>query len=230
MRWHYLQHVSFEGPAHLADWARDKGHGLTCTRVWEEEGFPSPDAFDRLFVLGGPMNVYEETLHPWLVREKEFLCRAIEAGKPILGICLGAQLLSVVLGATVSRNEHREVGWLPVWLTPEGRASRLFSGFPDEFPALHWHGDRFSIPPGAAHAARSCGCEFQAFIYGDRVVGLQFHLESTEASIRSLLEHCPDDLARQGPYVQSADSLLGQGAHLEQDHALLAALLDRLAG
>lgn len=227
MRWHYVQHVPFEGPGHFARWAQTKGYAVTSTPLWEDRSLPRTDSFDGLLVLGGPMNVYEEDRFPWLKREKEFIREAVSAGKILIGICLGAQLLSVALGGAVTPNEQREIGWGPVRLTPDGRTNHLFQGFPDQFNPFHWHGDRFSIPEGAVHAAESEGCENQAFVFEDRVVGLQFHLETTEEGIGLLLENCGEEITP-GPYVQLPSSIRGQVAHLRQAHALMTGLLDAL--
>ena len=227
MRWHYLQHVPFEGPAHLASWARSRGHSLAGTEVWTGVSLPRLDRFDGLFILGGPMNVYEEDRYPWLVGEKELIGGAIAANKAALGVCLGAQLLSVVLGGTVTKNPRKEIGWFPVELTAAGREHPLLGGFPGRFTAFHWHGDRFTIPPGAAHVARTEVCEEQGLVYGDRVVGLQFHLESTEESVGALIEHCRDEITP-APYIQDPSAMRGQAAHQRDAHALLDKLLDGL--
>ena len=107
MRIQVFQHHPAEGAAHVASWAADRGHALSTTRLFEDPPLPRVDAVDWLVVLGGPMNVYEEARHPWLAREKAFLRAMIDAGKPILGICLGAQLLADVLGGPVTRNDER---------------------------------------------------------------------------------------------------------------------------
>ena len=165
MRWQCLQHVPFEGPAFLSSWALARGHTLERTEVWTGADFPAPATFGGLFILGGPMNVQEEDRHPWLAPEKAFIRHAITAGKPVLGICLGAQLISVALGGTVTKNPHKEIGWFPVSLTPSGRGAALFLRFPRQFLALSWHGNRFTIPHGAVHVARSEACEWQGFVY-----------------------------------------------------------------
>ena len=134
--------------------------------------------FDWLIILGGPMNIYEEDKYPWLSKEKEFIHQAIASDKIVLGICLGAQLMADVLGGKVQRNVHREIGWFPVKLMPESKASRIFRVLPEEFMALHWHGDTFELPPGAVHTAESQACKNQAFELG-KAIGLQFHLESS---------------------------------------------------
>lgn len=228
MRWQCLQHVPFEGPAHLDAWAQARGHHLTCTRVWTGAPFPRVDDYDALFVMGGPMNVYEEDRYPWLKEEKALVVEAIAAGRPLVGICLGAQLLSVVLGGAVRPNPCKEIGWFPVDLTREGRASPLFKNFPDRFPAFHWHADRFSIPPGAVHVAGTEACAEQGFVYQDRVIGLQFHLESTEESITCLIEHCGEAITC-APYIQDPATMKEYASrNLAASHALFDSLLDAL--
>ncbi len=228
MRWYYLQHVPFEGPGYLARWAHEQGHEITPVTLWQGDSFPQLGDFDGLFVLGGPMNVDEEARYPWLAAEKIFLREAAAAGKAILGVCLGAQLLSVVLGGSVASNSGKEIGWYPVRLTRVGRAHALFRDFPAEFTAFHWHGDRFAIPPGGALTAESVACPHQAFVMGERVVGLQFHLEMTGESVASLIRHCPLDLAA-GPWVQTPKDLYaGLEPTMAESHRLLGTLLSRL--
>jgi GMP synthase-like glutamine amidotransferase len=117
MRIHYLQHVPFEDSAKIGEWARDTGHTVTCTRLCDEEALPPLNSFDWLVIMGGPMNVYEHQAYPWLVPEKRLIERAIEHGKFVLGVCLGAQLAADVLGGPVTKNRYREIGWFPVSLT-----------------------------------------------------------------------------------------------------------------
>ncbi len=148
MKLHYIQHVPFEGPANIGDWARSQGWSLSATHLYRGDKLPAPGEFDWLVVMGGPMNIYEEDQYPWLAAEKKSIGKAIEAGKIVLGVCLGAQLIADVLGGRVVRNEHKEIGWFPVSLRPEGVESPVFRSFPPEFQALHWHGDTFSLPPG----------------------------------------------------------------------------------
>ena len=154
------------------------------------------------------MNIYEEKEYPWLAAEKRFIEKAIRKDKIVLGICLGAQLLADVLGGRVVRNRYKEIGWFPVSLRPEGLESAPFRNFPNVFPAFHWHGDTFSLPPGAAMLAESEACPAQAFSSnGGRILALQFHLESSIDSIRALIQNCSDELV-DGEYIQSADAIL----------------------
>ncbi|HOE67673.1 MAG TPA: type 1 glutamine amidotransferase [Candidatus Hydrogenedentes bacterium] len=227
MRLHYLQHVPFEDLAAMRRWAIGKGFTITNTLLYEEQPLPDALEIDWLVILGGPMNIYEESSHPWLVREKTFIARCIEKRRVLVGSCLGGQLIADALGGAVRRNEHKEIGWFPVTLTEQGAKSPVFAGFPREFPAFHWHGDTFAVPPGATHAACSAGCEHQAFVYEGRVLGLQFHFEYERASIEDMLVHCEDELDG-GPYCQSPAEMRAGMAHVETTHAHLFRMLDNL--
>jgi GMP synthase-like glutamine amidotransferase len=228
MRIHCLQHVPFEGPAGVADWAVRKGHPIRSTAVYEGKPLPDDSDFDWLFIMGGPMGVYDEAEHPWLSEEKAFLRATIEAGKTVIGICLGAQLIADALGARVVRNAHKEIGWFPIELTSEGRSSPVFGFLPERFEVFHWHGDTFELPRGAFGLARSVGCANQAFLYRERVLGLQFHLESTPASVATIVRSCADEIVA-GPYIQTGDRML---AATDEDyrriHDALSGILDRL--
>lgn len=229
MRVQVLQHVDFEDAAGIADWAARRGHGVAATRLFAGDPLPGLKDFDFLAVMGGPMNIYEHLEHPWLEQEKLFLRRAVDADKAVLGVCLGAQLLADVLGGAVRQGVYKEIGWLPVRSTPEGYGHTLIKGFPAAYVPLHWHGDTFSIPPGAVRLAESEACPNQAFALGERVAGLQFHLETTAASLERLMAHCGSELAEGGPYVQQPEQLRAGLSNTEQTHRLLALLLDRMA-
>jgi len=227
MRIHYLQHVPFEDAANIEVWARRQGHAIRATRLDRDESFPPLVAFDWLVIMGGPMNIYEHDRFPWLEREKKFIAESINAGKLVLGVCLGAQLVADVLGGQVTRNAQKEIGWFPVWLSSEARQSPIFQTLPQRFLAFHWHGDTFSIPPGARRMAESQACANQAFQYGDRVIGLQFHLDYSLASIEKMIAHCGDELV-EAPFIQpSPDSLLN-AAHVQAIEDLLYRFLDAM--
>jgi GMP synthase (glutamine-hydrolysing) len=178
--------------------------------------------------MGGPMSVHDERAYPWLIEEKKLIERAVRAGKRVLGVCLGAQLLAEVLGAGVYRNRHKEIGWFPVHLTRQATSASLWADFPEMFPAFHWHGETFEIPAGALHLAKSEACENQAFEFGGRVLGVQFHLEVTPASVRALIENCRADIAR-GRYQQSPKQMLASRKEFGIIRPLLYRTLDRLA-
>ena len=228
MRVRCLQHVPFEGPAAIADWAGRAGHSLEITRLYAGEALPSTDSFERLVVMGGPMGVFDEAEHDWLTREKAFLRESLNGGKSVVGICLGAQLLADVLGGGVHQAPHKEIGWYPVTLTEAVAGRGLFGVSSPRFEAFHWHGDTFDIPAGARRLAESEACANQAFLYDERVLGLQFHLESTPESIRAIIDNCGDEIVP-GPYIQSADQMLARRREaLAAMNRLLCSVLDRL--
>ena len=231
MRLHILHHVEFEGPAQIAEWAAAKGWTLTFTRFFAgEQPPPTPAGIDFLVVMGGPMRVRDEGRHPWLVPEKKFIRNAVRADIPILGICLGAQLLAIALGARVYRNAYREIGWYPVKQIPEGRASPIAAIWPEEFEAFHWHGDTFDLPPGAVHLARTLGCKHQAFLANGRFLGLQFHLETTPESLSILARECDHDLMPDVFVQTDAGAFVSGSARFTRCHQLLDAILDWLSG
>lgn len=227
MRIHYLQHVPFEDAANIEVWARDRGYAISCTRLYDEEPFPSLDSFDWLAVMGGPMNIYEHDLYPWLVDEKKFLREAIEAKKYVIGICLGAQLVADVLGGRVEQNPQKEIGWFPVTLTESGKRSPFFEGFASRIDVFQWHGDTFTIPPGAEKLAESEACANQAFQYGGHVLGMQFHLDYSIESIEKMLQYCSDELT-EALFIQSAQSIRDSHSLVEGSNSLLYRLLDHL--
>ena len=227
MKIHYLQHVPFEGPANIATWAQAKGHTITGTPLFSSQDPPAPDKFDWLVVMGGPMNIYEEKEYPWLAKEKKLIELAIQSQKTVLGICLGAQLIADALGGKVYPNQEKEIGWFPVTITNTATQSTVFTGFPQTFTVFHWHGDTFHLPPGAVQIAQSTACPNQAFLYNSRVIGLQFHLESTPESIALLIKNCSHELIP-GPYIQPAGALLPTGQSFLQLNRLLYRLLDQM--
>lgn len=229
MRLHYLQHVPFEGLANIEAWARARSYHITHTRLFAGEALPAMDAFDWLVIMGGPMNIYEEDHYPWLTAEKHFIAKAIDQGKLVLGICLGAQLIADVLGGPVTRNQEKEIGWFPVSITPQARQSAIFANFPQTFLAFHWHGDTFAIPPGAVHTVQSAACAHQAFTYHDHVVGVQFHLESSEESIAKLVTHGCDELISER-YIQQPEHLMQQPEKITHITRNMILLLENLSG
>jgi len=233
LRLHGLRHASFEKEGEIAVWAKEHGHPLTHTDLWNGETPPALDTFDFLIVMGGPMNIYEEDKHPWLAREKRFLAASIKAGKRILGVCLGAQLLADVLGGPVTKGKHREIGWHAVTAGPDAAKSPIFSTLPPSYLAFHWHGDTFAIPPRALWVGKSEGCAHQAFsAEGDRVIGLQFHLEVNAQSLAAMATGCADEITVDPvacPFVQSVDEMLSRPERLAEVRLLLNHILDNMA-
>lgn len=174
------------------------------------------------------MAIHEERSYPWLTEEKRFIERAIAAGCSVLGVCLGSQLVADVLGAKVYANSNKEIGWFPIERMGAASTSGLFSLFPERIEVFHWHGDTFDIPAGALHVARSEGCVNQAYVYDERVVGLQFHLEATPASAQQLIAHCAEEIV-EGRYIQTAQEMLEDPHRFANINRVLHDLLDRLA-
>jgi GMP synthase-like glutamine amidotransferase len=195
MRALVLQHVAVEGPGTLASYLAIRGWALATVALYAGARLPADaEEYQAVIVMGGPMGVYDEAQYPFLRDEHRFLTRVLEQGVPLLGICLGSQLLAKALGARVYRNPHREIGWYTVDLTPAGVADPLFAGLTSPIPVFQWHGDAFDMPAGATPLASSPLCTHQAFRYGDRVYGLLFHLELTPAMIHSWMAAFHDEL------------------------------------
>jgi len=224
-----VQHVPFEGPGSVRPWARARGHELKRVLASDAGPLPGPGSFDWLLLMGGPMGVHDTPKHPWLAAEKDLIRKALDAGRRVLGICLGAQLLAEALGARVFHAKDREIGWFPVQRTGSAADHPIGRALPEQFAAFQWHGDTFDLPEGAMQLARSAGCEQQAFALGARVAGLQFHLEFSGDTVQDLLRFCPRDLAP-GPYVQTPEAMLWEPARFDAGHAVLESVLDAMSG
>lgn len=227
MKVHFLQHVPFEGLASIRDWIERGGHEVGCTRLYAGDSLPHPDRLDLLIVMGGPMGVQDVDRYPWLRAEKDFLRAAIGAERRILGICLGAQLIADVLGARVYPNHQKEIGWFPVTRSTTASESELGRLLPAYFDAFHWHGDTFDLPPGAIHLAQSAVCQHQAYAIDDRILGLQFHLETTMESARELIAHGADELI-DAPTIQTSEQMLADPISFAELNRLMVVLLDGL--
>jgi len=227
MHIHWLQHVPFEELGEIERWTVRQGHTLSCTRLFAGDLLPDLDAFKMLVIMGGPMGIYDEQEYPWLIQEKAFLRAAVEAKKAVIGICLGAQLLADVLGASVTANKDKEIGWFPINRT-NGIPTALKEFLPEKQTVFHWHGDTFSLPKNALHLYSSAGCRNQAFLYMDRVLALQFHLETTPESAQSLVENCRHELAS-GPWIQTEEQILTGNEKFAGINRTMDQILDYLA-
>jgi GMP synthase-like glutamine amidotransferase len=226
-RIHFLEHAPHERPGSISDWARDRGYEVSGSRLYLNDPLPKHQYFHMLVVLGGPMSVKDVAVYPWLKEEKHFIERAIEHSMPVLGICLGAQLIADVLGAEVTPMIHKEIGWHEVVTTPECRKHSIASTFPERFPAFHWHGEMFSIPDGAINIGHSHACIHQGFTLADRVVALQFHPEITPRLAESFVREGAHELLP-APHIQDSLTIM-DGAHRYNGHHHFFTLLDRLA-
>jgi GMP synthase-like glutamine amidotransferase len=227
MNIHYLQHVPFEGLGSIESQLKAGHHQLSSTHLYKNPLLPAIEEIDWLIVMGGPMGVHDETEYPWLKPEKNFIRQAIDANKKILGICLGAQLIADVLGTKVYQNRYREIGWFNIDRSAEGNSTILSTALPEQTEVFHWHGDTFDIPAGAKLLASSEACKNQGFILDNRVVGLQFHLETTSASARALIKNAADELD-DSRYVQTEKEILTSPGRFLRINQIMSAVLNAL--
>lgn len=228
MRVHYLQHEDCEDIGNIRPWLEQRGWPVTATQLHRGENLPAIDSLDWLIIMGGSMGAYDEDRYPWLIAEKLFIDAVIKAGKPVLGICLGSQLLADVLGGEVFRAPAVEVGWYEVVGNPYLQADESAPWLPPIGRFLCWHGDTFTLPPGALRLASSGLTKEQGFLWGDRVVALQFHLEAKPGTPEIFLEASGGTLD-EGPYIQAWQGLRGDAALFELSRTVMWRLLDHLA-
>jgi GMP synthase-like glutamine amidotransferase len=225
---HVLQHVDYEGLGCIENWIHEHNHLLSYTKFYESFSIPDIDTIDGLIVMGGPMSVYEEDLFPWLKEEKHFIKAAIEKGKIVLGICLGSQLIAEVLGARVYPNKLKEIGWFPVKKTKAGQQHSMLKGIdPNEFTVFHWHGDTYDLPPASEHLFFTDICQHQAFIFDNRVLGIQFHFEATKETLNEMVQNGKQEL-EEGPTIQTGTVILQKSPLIGENNQRLYKLLDNL--
>lgn len=213
-----LQHISFEKPAAIGEWASDRGHELRIHKLYGRDPVPRPEDIQFLILLGGPMSANDK--ESWLEEERRLIRNVIHRGTPVFGVCLGAQQIAKALGAAVTPGP-KEVGWHPVQTT-----SGTGSFIPDQLTAFHWHGEQFAIPDQAERLFSSAACRNQGFVFRQHVIGLQFHLETTPESVRLLLTH-DGDYIDSSRYVQSAEEIENFPVP-EENRVVLFHLLDDL--
>lgn len=228
-----VQHVESEGPAAIATWFQSRGHRLAIWKPYRTGSrIPSEVASSQVLVLmGGPMSANDHDELPWISAELDLVRDRTRAGSPILGVCLGAQLLAKSLGASVGGCHHREIGWYPVQVfsTPSSDDPwREVFEQPQAITVLHWHGETFSLPTGAVHRASSAACANQLFTVGDRLVGMQFHCESTQESVNALVTASAHEIGG-GPFEMSASTITADSLrHEPSARPLLYRILSRV--
>ena len=242
IRIHALFHTNYEDLSFIKQWATNYNHMLTITRSYNNDLLPEHDSFDWLIVMGGPMSVHDEEEYPWLIAEKHLIRQAIDTGKTVIGICLGAQLIAHCLGANVQPANVKEIGWLPIRLTTEGQSHPLLQDLPkQDFTVFHFHGDGFDCPQGATATATSEAWANQGFIYqtsqhkalGTWVMGWQCHFEVTKESLAKMVINGNDaiqsGLINYPETVQSAAEIIARSdQYIADNNAKLAAILGRV--
>ncbi len=225
MKIHILQHVPFENPGTILDWAEERKFPVHYTRFFRQEKLPDLDDFDLLIVMGGPMNLDETHKYPWLEREKAFLKKTLASGKKMLGICLGAQLLAETLGTNIFPNRQKEIGWFPIRKNDAAGHEILKLYKKESLPAFHWHGDSFELPKQAVPLFSSEATKNQAFVWNNQIFALQFHWEVKPGNVRLLLEKAASDLT-DGPFVQQPEEMLADKIRFTEARKNLYLLLD----
>lgn len=199
-----LEHAPHEDPVYITQWLYEKEVNLHPVRLYKGDHFPDVAEVGVLLIMGGFMNIYEEKEFPWLIEEKVFIRKVIEAGKPVLGICLGGQLIADILGGKVTKASKPEYGWHTINRVSHiphlinGWTSRISALFPEKLDVFEWHQDTFAIPEGAIRLYASEYCENQAYLYQDRVFGFQFHPEMDELTIREFLYYSSSEIKEKG--------------------------------
>lgn len=233
MRVHFIVHESFEAPGVFETWAAVRGHEVTFSRVYAGQTLPDDVRdIDLLIVMGGPQDpsvTVEECAYFDARAEQAVIASAVRAGKAVIGVCLGAQLIGEALGAPFAHSPEKEIGKFPVFLTVKGAANDMFSHFGSTLEVGHWHNDMPGLTPEAEIIAYSAGCPRQIVAYSERVYGFQCHMELTPAVVEALIEHSDHDLRRAAEYryVQSPDAL--RANDYSEMNRILFTFLDKLA-
>ena len=227
LRFLSIEHVPQEGVGTISKYIQQVGGKLVRHKQYQDPPLPaSRDDYDVLVAMGGPMGVHDGDRHPWLDDELRFIREAIDQGKHVLGICLGAQMIAKALGAEVRKNACPEIGWFPVNFEGEFLDTRPGRGLEREMDVLHWHGDMFDIPSDAVRVARSEACANQGFLYEGRVLGLQFHLEMGAEEVDVMTGHFKDELVPD-TFVQDGKEIRARTAECaESARQALFSILD----
>ena len=243
LRIHALFHTDYEDLSFIKHWANNHQHTITYTRSYNQGALPTPDSFDWLIVMGGPMSVHDEDNYPWLIDEKRLIKQSMDGGKTVIGVCLGAQLIAHCLGASVEPAGVKEIGWLSIQLSKDAQAHLLLQDLPKQpFSVFHWHGDGFEDPQGAIPLATSEAWPNQGFLYqtpqqkalGTWVMAWQCHFEVTKESIVRMVAN-GDNAIQKGlldypKTVQSPNEIIALGdKYITDNNARLAAMLNRMA-
>lgn len=232
MHIHFIIHEHFEAPGAYEIWGKNRGCSLSYSRVYQGDPLPEDlESTDVLIIMGGPQSPATTLKEcPWFdaQAEKRLIGRAIEAGKTVIGVCLGSQLIGEALGAAFCHSPEKEIGKFPVRLTEAGKANPLFGDFGHELSVGHWHNDMPGLTPQAKVLAYSEGCPRQIVQYGERVYGFQCHMELTPEVVELLIDHSQNDLRRAAEFrfVETAEKL--RSHDYREMNQVLFSFLDKL--
>lgn len=221
-----LLHAEFEQPGYISQWAGQNDFEIESFYCWKNPVYPDPKEVDRLLIMGGPMSVYEALKYPWMLDEIRFIRSVIDAGKKVLGICLGSQMISAALEAKIYPNLNREIGWFEIKWDKAAYEHPLTYGVSSHSKVFHYHGDTFDLPENAVLLASSSGCQHQAYALGNNVLALQFHMEVTHELLEDMLDH-EDELIPE-KFVQSKKRIQDGIYDVMQNHTDLATLLKNI--
>lgn len=221
-----FQHVPYETAGNIEDWCNENGHQFRYTRLFLGEKPPKTSDFDCLVVMGGPMSVHDTIKFPWLKDEKQAIENAIQSGKKVLGICLGAQLIAHALGAEVFTNNEKEIGWYNITFSKTARQLFSLALNDTSMNVFHWHGETFSLPDRALLLASSAACTNQAYIIDDQVLAFQFHPEIKPENIKLMVQYGKEELVS-GNFIQAIATISGEQKYFDQAKLFLYQTLDR---
>lgn len=221
----FILHVAFETPGYIEDWAVQKNYSPTYCFPFKGESLPHSSSFDLIVSMGGPQSAGPDLeQYPYLIDEVEFLRSALKAKIPVLGFCLGAQLLGEALGAPAERSPYKEIGVFPILLTEEGAQDPLLANLPGEFAVTHWHGDMPGLPQDAVVLAKSKGCPRQIIRFLPYAYGFQCHPEMALHNIQELIKNCRSDLMSDDKYVQTPQDILAHDFYALNHHNMVSIL------
>lgn len=228
MRIHWIQHVSFEKLGNIEEWMSNNNHQLSCTKQFEGDHLPKIEDFDFLIVMGGPMGVYDTDKYNWLKDELLFIRAAIDSKKVVLGICLGSQFIAAAMGAKIYSAPIKEIGWFPIQIKSDFEHNPLsFESFTPT--VFHWHGDTFDLPDNAQLIASTNEVAHQAFLMNNKVIGLQFHLEQTEDTIKEMIASCSEELLEKGLKIKTKDQIENEITYFDSNRKAMFYILDYLS-
>jgi GMP synthase-like glutamine amidotransferase len=226
MKIHVLIHADFEQPGYIDLWAENNDFELVKIKCWENPTYPDVNTVDRLLIMGGPMGVYELDKYTWLATEIGFIKDVIDKGKKVLGICLGSQLIAAAMGAKVYPMTHKEIGWFMITWDKAALMHQLTKGVSRKTKVFHHHGDTYDLPDNATRMASSEGCVNQAFVIGNNVLALQFHMEIVPSLLKDMMAHGGE--LKTGSFVQTEERINEGIYDVMQNHTDLSTILENV--